>query len=57
LHLKCHELSAQLFEPEQDLAIALMEAIDEPSQWRGYPLSGLSLASYLGILRKRILTE
>ena len=38
LHLKRHELSAQLFEDEYDLAIALMEAIDERGQRRGYPV-------------------
>ncbi len=38
LHLKRHELSAQLFEDEYDLAIALMEAIEERGQRRGYPV-------------------
>ena len=38
LHLKCHELSAQLFEDKYDLAIALMETIEERGQRRGYPV-------------------
>ena len=36
LHLKRHELSAQLFEDEYDLAIALIQAIEERAQRRGY---------------------
>ena len=38
LHLKRHELSAQLFEDEYDLAIALIETIEKRGQRRGYPV-------------------
>jgi len=38
LHLKRHELSAQLFDNEYDLAIALMQTIDDRGQRRGYPV-------------------
>ena len=38
LHLKRHELSAQLFDDEYDLAIALIEVIDERGQRRGCPV-------------------
>lgn len=38
LHLKRHGLSAQLFEDEYDLAIALVQAIDDRGQRRGYPV-------------------
>jgi putative transposase len=36
LHLKRHELSAQLFEDEYDLASALIQAIAERAQRQGY---------------------
>ena len=36
LHLKRHELSAQLFEDEYDLAITLIETIEERGQQHGY---------------------
>lgn len=38
LHLKRHELSAQLFDDEYDLATALMETIEERGQRHGYPV-------------------
>lgn len=38
LHLKRHELRAQLFEDEYDLVLALIEAIYDRGQRRGYPV-------------------
>lgn len=36
LHLKRHELCSQLFEHEYDLAITLMDVIEQRGQRRGY---------------------
>jgi hypothetical protein len=36
LHLKRHELCSQLFEHEYDLAITLMDVIEQQGQRRGY---------------------
>jgi len=36
LHLKRHELGAQLFEQEYDLAIMLMDVIEQRGRRRGY---------------------
>ncbi len=36
LHLKRHELSSEVFEHEYDLAVALMEAIQNRGKRRGY---------------------
>lgn len=45
LHLKRHELSAQLFDDEYDLAIALIEAIDSRAQRRGYDVERFIFSS------------
>jgi putative transposase len=38
LHLKRHELCSQLFEHEYDLAMTLMDVIEQRGQRRGYPV-------------------